>query len=193
MKPKRLFPANSRSGAATVEFALVASIFFLMVIACVEFARMNTVRHTLANVTYAASRHVIVPGASIAEARAKADAILESVGIVGATITFIPDTIDEATPFVTTKIEIPCKDNSIGVSVIFGNRTMSSESTLMTERAPIVQAQALPTVVNPPPPPPPPEVPPTPPPEPPNPPPVVEPPPRPPVPPRPPSPPPVRL
>jgi Flp pilus assembly protein TadG len=62
-----------------VEFAIIANVFFIMILACMEFARLNMVRNLAQDAAYYAARHVIVPGASSAEAIAEADRIMSSM------------------------------------------------------------------------------------------------------------------
>ena len=55
---------SSRAGATAVEFAIVAPIFFLIMLASFEFSRLNVIRHTADNAAYEAARHAMVPGAT---------------------------------------------------------------------------------------------------------------------------------
>ena len=72
-----------RTAAAAVEFAIVATIFFLLVIAAFEFGRMNVIRHTADNAAYEAARHAMVPGATVAEARDSAYAAVDRIDFPG--------------------------------------------------------------------------------------------------------------
>ena len=67
---------SKRAGAVTAEFAITAPIFFLFLLAAFEFGWLNVIRHTADNAAYEAARTVIVPGATVADARAKANRIL---------------------------------------------------------------------------------------------------------------------
>ena len=60
--------ARRRTGAAAVEFAIVAPIFFMLVLVSLEFGRLNIIRHTADQAAYEAARHAMVPGATAAEA-----------------------------------------------------------------------------------------------------------------------------
>ncbi len=163
----RQMPNGTRSprrGVSTVEFALIAPFVFLIIIAGIEFVRANVIRHTAENAAYAASRTVIVPGASKQEAIDRANDVLALAGVIDAVITFDPETIEEDTIFVSTNITIPMNTNSWGLSSFLKDARIEAETTLRTERAPVVQAQVLPTILNSPPPPPPPPLPPPPPP-----------------------------
>ena len=142
---------SCRQGVTAVEFAMVAPIVLITIFAGIEFVRANIIRHTIDNAAYAASRAVMVPGATKEEAIEKANALLSIVGISDAEIEFEPETIGEDTQFVSTTISVPMAKNSWGVSSLFGNSVLTGSSTVRTERAPNIQSQSLPTVLNPPP------------------------------------------
>ncbi len=73
-----------RRGAAAVEFAITAPIFFLFLLAAFEFGWTNVMRHTADNAAYEAARTIIVPGATADEAKKKAKSLLKIVGARGA-------------------------------------------------------------------------------------------------------------
>lgn len=143
-----------RAGATAVEFAVVVPILLMTIWAGIIFARANMVRHTVENAAYVATRTVIVPGATKAEAIQRAEDMLSVLDIRNAQITFDPSEIQEDTLFVTTEITVPMNENSWGLSNYMKNAVFFGTSTLRTERAPSTQAKGLPAVLNPPPPPP---------------------------------------
>ncbi len=184
------FPSKHRPihrGAYTVEFAVVLPLVFLLFLGGIEFARMHLVRHVVDNASYEAARHVIVPGATVDEAVAKANTILATINAVGAEVQISPNPITEETKSVTVKVILPCTDNMLSLSNFSSGLNIVSETKLYTERNLLQKVDA---VLPPPPPPPPPPVDPDPPQPPPPQPPVVDPnPPQPPPPPPPPKPP----
>lgn len=125
---------SDRIGATTVEFAIVSPIFFLIVFTMFEFARLNVIRHTADNAAYEAARTAIVPGATAAEATAKANELLSILGTRGANITVSPSVISENTPEVTIEIDIPMGQNGWVAPKFTSGRTLHAESTLRTER-----------------------------------------------------------
>src|SRR3972149_6271968 len=90
-----------RRGAAAVEFAITAPVFFLFLLAAFEFGWLNVMRHTADNAAYEAARQAIVPGATAAEATAEAQRVLNIVGARDAQVTITPSTIDANTKSVT--------------------------------------------------------------------------------------------
>jgi|SRR3954451_5284085 len=125
---------QGRVGAVAVEFAITAPIFFLFLLAAFEFGWLNVIRHTADNAAYEAARSVIVPGASAAEATAKATSILNVVGARGANIKITPSIITSSTTQVTVAVDIPMKSNGLITPRFTGKTTLHSESTLKTER-----------------------------------------------------------
>lgn len=126
---------GQRRGAALVEFALTVPIFFLFLLAAFEFGWLNVVRHTADNAAYEAARTAMVPGATVAEAAAKANSILNVVGARSATITVTPNPITTATTQVKVEIDLPMNRNALVVPKFTGATVLHSESTLKTERA----------------------------------------------------------
>ena len=126
---------DPRIGAVAVEFAITAPIFFLFLLAAFEFGWLNVMRHTADNAAYEAARTAIVPGATAAEATAKANSILNVVGARGATINITPSSITNSTTSVTVAVDLPMSSNGLITPRFTGKTTLHSESTLKTERS----------------------------------------------------------
>jgi len=125
----------SRRGATAVEFALTAPVFFLLLLAAFEFGWLNVIRHTADNAAYEAARTAMVPGATVAEAKAKANNLLGIVGARSATITVTPEVLTPDSDQVTVAIDIPMNKNGLIVPRFTSATTLHSSSTLRTERA----------------------------------------------------------
>lgn len=126
---------TGRRGATAVEFALTAPVFFLFLLAAFEFGWLNVMRHTADNAAYEAARTAMVPGATVAEAKAKANNLLGIVGARSATITVTPSELTPDTDQVTVAIDIPMNKNGLVVPRFTSATTIHSSSTLRTERA----------------------------------------------------------
>ena len=126
--------ASVHRGATAVEFSLVATLFFVILLCIFEFGWLNVIRHTADNAAYEATRVAIVPGATAADARAEAERILGIVGARGARITVAPANINEDTKEVEVRIEIPTNANGIIGTRILSNITFRSNAKLLTER-----------------------------------------------------------
>lgn len=124
-----------RSGATAVEFAITAPVFFLFLLAAFEFGWLNVMRHTADNAAYEAARAAMVPGATAADATAKANTILQIVGARGAKVTITPAVVATDTKEVTVAVDIPMSRNGLVIPRFTKTTTLHSESTLRTERA----------------------------------------------------------
>jgi Flp pilus assembly protein TadG len=123
-----------RSGATVVEFAIVAPIFFLFLMTAFEFGWLNVLRHTADNAAYEAARTAMVPGATAAEATAKANSILNIVKARGAQVTVTPSVLNASSDHVTVAIDIPMSKNGLIVPRFTTNTTIHCSATLRTER-----------------------------------------------------------
>jgi Flp pilus assembly protein TadG len=127
--------AANRTGAAAVEFAIVAPVFFILVIAAFEFGRINVIRHTADNAAYEGARHAMVPGATATEAVREAERILRIVGTRGATVTVNPATLGPSVDQITVTVDVPMAQNGWITPRFTRNTTIRATSTLRTERA----------------------------------------------------------
>lgn len=126
--------SKHRRGATAVEFAIVAPVFFLVLMSMFEFSRLNVLRNTADNAAYEAARAAMVPGATAADATAEANRLLNVVGARGANVTISPNRITRNTEAVTVSIDIPLDRNGWVVPRFTRGRTLTSTSTLRTER-----------------------------------------------------------
>ncbi len=124
-----------RLGATAVEFAIVAPVFFVFVIAAFEFGRLNVIRHTADNAAYEGARRAMVPGATAAEASSEAERILRTVGARGAKVTINPATLGPEVNQVTVTVDVPLSQNGWITPRFTKNSTIRATSTLRTERA----------------------------------------------------------
>jgi Flp pilus assembly protein TadG len=104
-------------------------------LAAFEFGWMNVMRHTADNAAYEAARAAMVPGASAADATAKASSILKIVGARGAKISITPAAITPSTKEVTVDVDVPMSSNALVLPRFTSKTILHSESTLRTERA----------------------------------------------------------
>ncbi len=140
---QRFEAAKLRKGAHSVEFAIVLPMMMLLFASGIEFARINMLRHLAENASYEAARHIIVPGATVAEAEAKANAILSVMRVTGASLTVSPNPVLETTGMVSVKVTFPANKNLCMVPAFSKKLKFESETTLLTERGPMQQVQAI--------------------------------------------------
>jgi Flp pilus assembly protein TadG len=128
------FQRKSRTGATAVEFAIVAPIFFVLVIGSLEFGRLNVIRHTADQAAYEAARHAMVPGATVAEARQHADRMLRIVGTRGARVNVQPTVLGPDDDEITVTIDVPLNQNGWIAPRFTRSTTIHAVSRLKTER-----------------------------------------------------------
>ncbi len=136
MRMRRNNLKHRRTGAAAVEFAIVAPIFFLLVMASLEFGRLNVIRHTADQAAYEAARNAMVPGATVGEATQTANSMLAIAGARGATVTVNPTVLGPDDDEITVTIDVPMNQNGWITPKFTKNSTIRAVSRLRAERAP---------------------------------------------------------
>ncbi len=105
---------RNRQGAAAVEFAIVAPIFFMMIFGMIEFGRVIMVQQVLTNASREGARAAVVDGSTSAGTKTVVSNYLSSAGISGATISVLnsggtavePSTVGYGET-VTVKVVVP--------------------------------------------------------------------------------------
>ena len=123
-----------RRGAAMVELAIVAPIFFTLLFAGLEFSRVSLVRNGANNAAYQAARRIMVPGATLTDAETEAGRLLGVLGVNTFVLTVTPDPVTPSTDRVTVRIAISARDNGWVSAVFSKDLTLQAGSTLYTER-----------------------------------------------------------
>ena len=135
MKRNLKLPRRSaRSGAAAVEFAIAAPIFFALFFAAVEVTRVNQISNSAEIAATEGARRGIIPGASAAECIAGASNEMRAVGVENFTVRVFPSQIREDTPTVRVQVNVPMKaSNGLLVSGLFSGKTVSRSIELERE------------------------------------------------------------
>lgn len=136
-KPKRI----CRKAAAAVEFALVAPIFFLLVLLCFELGKAHMIEAFVEESSYRAARHVAVFGARTSEAETIALQNMSILGVEDVQVTVEPmvegvvqPEIDSESESVRVVVSVPMNTNSIFSWFFDNNARIEKETVLMTER-----------------------------------------------------------
>ncbi len=123
-----------RRGAAAVEFAFVAPIFFLLIFGMIEFGRMVMVQQVLTNASREGARLAVLDGTSASEVNAAVDSYLQNARVHGADITIDPaepNTAGYGEP-VTVTVAVPFDQVSWLPSPMFvGGDTELTATTVM--------------------------------------------------------------
>lgn len=125
---------RKRCGAAVVEFALVAPVFFLLVFGMIEFGRMVMVQQIITNASREGARIAVLDGTTAAEVRTTITNYLQNSRIQGATITIDPPepgTAGYGAP-VSVTVQVPFAQVSwLPAPFFIGAETNLSATTVM--------------------------------------------------------------
>lgn len=121
---------RSRLGALTVEFALMSSIAFMLVLGTIEFSRVFMIRGSVSNAAYQGARRAMIPGATASAAEASARDALNRSFVKKATITINPQTITSTTTEVTVTVNVNLAENSWVPSRFTRNMSIERSCTL---------------------------------------------------------------
>jgi len=123
---------KNRVGAATVEFAIVANLLFILIFTSFEFARLHLARNLAQDAAYYAARKAMVPRETAAEANAEATRILGSLFNTGYTVTV--QTLDENSESVVVTVTIDLKEVAFFTPMFLPDEDITSVASLKTER-----------------------------------------------------------
>ncbi|MBN2296139.1 MAG: pilus assembly protein [Pirellulales bacterium] len=95
-----------RRGAAAVEFAIIAPVFFLLILGMIEIGRGVMVQQIITNASREGARLAILPGTTSQEVIDRVDGILTSSGINGATTRILGEDGNDINPINATYGEV---------------------------------------------------------------------------------------
>jgi Flp pilus assembly protein TadG len=124
-----------RRGVAATEFAIVAPVFFLMVMGFIEFGRAMMVQQVLINASRVGARQASTTGATTAQVQAAVQAYTSGVTINGVTVTVAPDpSTAVAGTAITVNTSVPFSSVSWLKSAWFlGGKTLKASSQMRKE------------------------------------------------------------
>ena len=124
---------RKRRGAAAVEFALVAPIFFLLVLGMVEIGRAVMVQQVLTNASREGARRAVLDGATAAEVRTYVTNYLTGASVSGSPVTFphgVPESAGYGAPVEVT-VSVPFGQVSWVPAPMYLSGQNLSASTIM--------------------------------------------------------------
>jgi Flp pilus assembly protein TadG len=127
---------HNRHGAAAVEFALVAPLFFLLIFGMIEYGRMVMVQQILTNAAREGARVGVLDGSTETKVTAAVNNYLTAAGIKNATTTVSPNPPSSAaaTSPVTVTVSVGFNDVSWLPSPLYlGGKTMSFNAVMRRE------------------------------------------------------------
>ena len=138
LSPSRRPSRGKRLGAAAVEFAIVAPLFFLLVFGMIEFGRMVMIQQVLTNASREGARKAVLDGST---STAVKSAVVTYMSNGGVTISTSNVTINPTDPSsaaagnpVTVTISVPFSQVSWLPSPMFlGGRQMTASTVMRRE------------------------------------------------------------
>jgi Flp pilus assembly protein TadG len=131
----RYFQRQSRRGAAVTEFAIVAPVFFLMVVGFIEFGRALMVQQVLINASRVGARQAITTGATLSEVTTAVEEYTAALAVPGVDVSVMPDpSAADPGDAVTVTTSVDFNDVSWMSSPWFlGGATLSANSQMRKE------------------------------------------------------------
>lgn len=129
-------PSESRRGVAAVEFAIVAPILFLFVLAIVEVGRLMVVQQLITNASREGARQAVVQESPVGDIQDFVSTYLQNGSVPGATVSVVPDDMS-ALRFgdpVTVSVSVPFDRVSwFPTPFLFQGRTLLARTTMRAE------------------------------------------------------------
>jgi Flp pilus assembly protein TadG len=125
-----------RRGVAAVEFALVAPIFFTLILAIIEFGRMMMVQQVLVNAAREGARASVLPGETDSQVTSVVSNYMSASGVSGYTETLSPTeaSAPSSGTNMTLTVSVPCSTVSwLGGSTWFSGKTLSASVVMVHE------------------------------------------------------------
>ena len=133
-RPRRL--PRRRAGVAVVEFAVVAPLFFLLILGMIEFGRMVMVQQIITNASREGARRAIIEGTTTEEVINVVEDYLASGGIRSATVTVNPNPLDLADygDPITVTVSVPFRQVSwLPTPMFLGDTELRATTTMRSE------------------------------------------------------------
>jgi Flp pilus assembly protein TadG len=127
---------RNRRGAAAVEFAVVAPLFFLMVFGMIEFGRMIMVQQVITNASREGARMGVLDGATTASVQAAVQNYLQGASVQGAQVTVNPDPPSSAGYGAPVTISVSVNFNQVSwlpSPMFLGGQALSATSVMRRE------------------------------------------------------------
>jgi Flp pilus assembly protein TadG len=129
---------GKRLGAAAVEFAIVAPLFFLLVFGMIEFGRMVMIQQVITNASREGARKAVLDGASSSNVKSSVVTYMANGGVTIATSNVTINPTDPTTAAagspVTVTVSVPFSQVSWLPSPMFlGGRQMTASTVMRRE------------------------------------------------------------
>ncbi|MEM9351776.1 MAG: TadE family protein [Planctomycetota bacterium] len=128
--------SGSRRGASAVEFAIVAPIFFMVILGMIEFGRMMMVQQVITNAAREGARIAVLDSATNKKVTDKVNDYLNAGGVAGAKIKLTPDPPTNAgfNQPVSVSVTVPFDSNTwLPAPFFLGGRVLEAEAVMRRE------------------------------------------------------------
>lgn len=131
--------ARERRGAALVEFAMVAPVFFLFMVGAIEFGRAIMVQEVLTDASREGARVGILDGSTTSEVTAAANSYLSAMNVSGATVTVSPQNPGSSPSGTQVTVAVSVPYNSVTwvpAPWFLGGATLTASTAMQRQSTP---------------------------------------------------------
>ncbi|HEX5472761.1 MAG TPA: TadE family protein [Lacipirellulaceae bacterium] len=132
---RRKVRSRLRRAVAATEFAIVAPVFFMMIIGFIEFGRALMVQQVLINASRVGAREASTTGATLAEVQSTVQDYASAVSVNGVSVSVSPDPASAtAGSAITVTTSVPFSNVSwMSTPWFLGGKTLSASSEMRKE------------------------------------------------------------
>lgn len=130
------FCRRNRRGAAVVEFAFVAPVFFLFVFGMIEYGRMVMVQQVITNASREGARIGVLDGSTTSDVTTAVTTYLTNSSISGATVTVNPSPPSNAGFGQPVTVTVSVSFNQVSwlpTPMFLGGKTLTSSTVMRRE------------------------------------------------------------
>ncbi|TWT36918.1 TadE-like protein [Posidoniimonas corsicana] len=126
---------NQRRGVAAVEFALVAPLFFLLILGSIELSRGFMVQQVLTNASRVGAREAVMLTASQAGVEDAAEVYADGMGVEGVVVTVTPNpSTARSGDEISVTVSVPYSAISwLPAPQFLGSKTLTATSVMRKE------------------------------------------------------------
>lgn len=133
-RKRRNHQRDSRRGAAVVEFAIIAPLFFLLVVGCIEFGRALMVQQILTNASRVGAREAITLNSTESEVINATSSYATNASLSGVVVSVNPSpAAAQAGDMITVNISVPFGNVSWMPTWFLGGTTLNASSVMRKE------------------------------------------------------------
>ena len=134
-RARRFRNSNRRTGAALVEFALVAPLMILFTMGLIDIGRMTMVKQLLVNASREGARQATLTEATSASVQAGVLQTLSNSGVTGS-VTISPSSLTSASAGTTVTVTVSADANSVswmGSSMFMFGKYITAATSMRRE------------------------------------------------------------